>query len=86
MRVLRGEPIENSAALLSSEQRHALDKAIQSNRHEAGRLREVRDVLKTDVRDALAAGVPARLLAAELGLTRGRVYQMRDEANERSRE
>lgn len=79
MRMLRGEPVERSVELLSTAQRAALQKVVDDNSTESARLREVRDVLKGHVRDALAAGVPARVIATELNISRGRVYQMKDE-------
>lgn len=79
MRMLRGKPVEQNMLRLSPDQTALLDAVVKADETEFQRVRDARDELKERVVDALDHGVPAKIIAASLGVSRGRVYQMKDE-------
>lgn len=80
MRIKAGWTLEDTFNALSDEQRDAVAEVEQARDSEAAAIRAALNVAREAVRRALAAGVPAHVLADRLGVSRARVYQMRDEA------
>lgn len=88
MRVLRGEPLSRTAELLSDDQRAALQTVKDKLGSEHLRAKEEARVTRLvvletrrAVRDARQAGVPVRLIADAMGVTRNRIYQMTAEVD-----
>lgn len=65
---------------LTRSQQRALDAVLAARSVEPDRVQAAVLTTKVKVAKALDAGVPAVVLAEHLGVTRARVYQMRDEA------
>lgn len=65
---------------LTRSQQRALDAVLAARAVEPERVHAVVLITKAKVAKALDAGVPAVVLAERLGVSRARVYQMRDEA------
>lgn len=65
---------------LTRSQRRALNAVLSARTAQADRVHAAVLATKMKVVKALEAGVPAVLLAEHLGVSRARVYQMRDEA------
>lgn len=85
MRRKPGATIEETIAALTPEQRKALRVVTRARDAEAKKqesLAEQMEAMKKYVADAIEAQVPVQVIADMLGVTRGRVYQMRDEARE----
>lgn len=69
-------------ARLTGAQRKAMDsvdRAVSEQRRMMLILDSSGAALRREVHDALKVGVPARLIASRLGVSKQRVYQMRDE-------
>lgn len=85
MRVRPGTPVEQIVASLSKDQAKALTAVKASrNREEQATTKaaEWGEDVKRQVLAAIEANVPVQVLADSLGVTRARIYQMRDEARE----
>lgn len=80
MKIKPGWTNEEALAALSPDQTYLLQTVEHARDEEPYRIREALNVTREAVRQALAAGVPARLLADLLGVSAARVYQMRDQA------
>lgn len=80
MRIKPGWTYEEALEALSDEQRETVTAVEQARDSEAARVLAALNVTRESVRAALASGVPAYVLATTLGVSRARVYQMRDEA------
>lgn len=65
---------------LTETQERLLAGAVAAHRDEPRRVQEARYPTKERVLLALEVGVPAAVLADALGVSRARVYQIRDEA------
>lgn len=82
-RMTPGTTVTEAITGLTTEQKKAL-KALSSARSAEQKATAALDehaaTLKTQVASALGLGVPARVIADTLGITRTRVYQMKDEA------
>lgn len=65
---------------LTRSQQRALDSVLSSRETEPERVQAAVLATKAKVAKALRVGVPAVVLAEALGVSRARVYQMRDEA------
>ena len=84
-RVAPGTPVDQIVASLSKPQAKALSAVKASrNREEAAvsKASEWGEDVKRQVLTAIEANVPVQVLADSLGVTRARIYQMRDEARE----
>lgn len=66
---------------LTKTQARLLAAVERTHSEEPSKLRAVRHSTHDRVRKALNGGVPAVLIAERMGLTRSRIYQMRDQAN-----
>jgi hypothetical protein len=77
VRIQPGQPLSEVRNLLTERQKDELDHCRvvwdDTKRIEAYALERRNEAVK----HALKAGIPARLLAAQLGITAGRVYQIR---------
>lgn len=80
MRVQPGASLDEVYAGLTKTQQKRVEAVETARAKEAEAVRAVQNRAREAVRKALAAGVPARLLADRLGISPARVYQMRDEA------
>lgn len=76
MRVKPGATVEETERLLAPDQKKILGQVTVARGREGSAVDETREL----VRVALAANVPARVLADRLNVSLARVYQMRDEA------
>lgn len=65
---------------LTKSQERAIAAVTKAREEEAHKIQAVAQVTYTKVAKALKAGVPAVVLASRLGVSRARIYQMRDQA------
>jgi hypothetical protein len=81
MRIKAGSTAEQVVEQLNTKQRRALQSAQTARAAEQKALdshRKRKEDTAERVARALEAGVPAALVASQLGFTKARVYQMRD--------
>lgn len=80
MRVRPGASTDEIVAELSRDQKNRLARVERAREREKRAAQEAMQETRMQVRAALEAGVPARVLSDRLGLSLARIYQMRDEA------
>lgn len=82
MRIQPGASVEETIEALAPAQRRLIQRAENARAREQRIIQESMDKSRIAVQKALDGGVPARVMAARLGVSLARVYQMRDEARE----
>lgn len=79
MRIPQGASDAQVIEQMSTKQRRALDRATKAFADRETRERELTNRTRREVLAAFEAGVPARVLATQLDLSVGRIYQIREE-------
>lgn len=78
MRMSRGVSVADAYEQLTARQRRALNAVRKARDEEDAAVQEVLSRSYRATLDALNAGVPARVIADDLGISAARVYQLRD--------